>query len=229
MIPDRYTAERCADLVQSAYAQQARPLVVADKPNCTWWIAFAGTRSVADMRIDVECWQNSAGVHAGFSAAADDLVKPFADAVSDAREWCPAPRIVITGHSLGAAVALLLAYRLTNLRLRAEVVVFGCPRVGGQTWHRFYGEARIPTLRVYCAHDPVAHVPGLVPGRWRHVGDALHIDEDGTPLRDPSSFLERARYWLGWPIGHLDHSMIGYEIALMAHDERGFAWPREDA
>lgn len=79
-------------------------------------------------------------------------------------------KITITGHSLGAAIAVLAAYHLktTLKRNSPHVTVFsyGGPRVGNARFRRHVEKLGIKVLRIVNTRDIVTKVPGfLVDGR----------------------------------------------------------------
>jgi triacylglycerol lipase len=116
------------------------------------WLVFRGTESYPetelfrDLSIDLFCLPMGwLPCHAGFRRAWAKLREP-------AREWLAsvgktAP-LVITGHSLGGALALLAANEIA-LRGRATieaVITFGAPRVGTWFWtYRYHRLKAIPS------------------------------------------------------------------------------------
>lgn len=70
----------------------------------------------------------------------------------------PGPQLVLVGHSLGGAVALLVAHRLNAMRPGCVkmVTTFGCPRVGNLEWS--LGQPW-PVLRWENWEDPICQLP----------------------------------------------------------------------
>ena len=73
--------------------------------------------------------------------------------------------ITITGHSLGAALALVSAYDVASLGLNSSVPIsvisFAGPRVGNAAFKRkLHDELKVNVLRVVNARDVVPKVPG---------------------------------------------------------------------
>lgn len=97
-------------------------------------------------------------VHAGFLRCWDVLQRRVRLAVGDRRA-------VLTGHSLGGAMATLAAASLSRV---LEVVTFGCPRVGDRQFAKSYLVGGPPTTRYVHRFDPVPLVPAWLTG-WRHV------------------------------------------------------------
>ncbi|XP_027351395.1 phospholipase A(1) DAD1, chloroplastic-like [Abrus precatorius] len=73
--------------------------------------------------------------------------------------------LTITGHSLGAALAILSAYDITTTFENAPmvtVVSFGGPRVGNDKFRARLEKSRTRILRIVNSDDVITKVPGLV-------------------------------------------------------------------
>ena len=102
---------------------------------------------------------------------------------------------IIVGHSLGGALALLLAGILVAERTPpAAVVTFGAPRCGSWKLRRLLSPIAVRSYRN--GDDPVPDVPWL-PGVYLHPRRQIEI---GTPALDPIA----------------DHHIGAYERALGA-------------
>ena len=159
------------------------------------------------------------GVHGGFceatvafaylwrawieTLAPDDRVNPY----------------VITGHSLGGAIAQVFAGTFGNeasqeagLHIR-RVITFGQPRVGDKPWaenyNRWFGGV---TTRYVYRHDIVTTLPPYLHG-YRHAGREV--------LLESSKFA-----WLLWSVAsvfpklltrRMDHNIDNYVRALAVH------------
>ena len=92
-------------------------------------------------------------------------------------------RIRITGHSLGAALALLCAvdiqYNFKNADI--EVFLFGCPRVGNKAFVRSYNKRVFKTLRVTNGNDIVTKLPPVIFG-YHHAGINIHTGMLSLPF-----------------------------------------------
>ncbi len=88
-------------------------------------------------------------------------------------------QVKISGHSQGAALAILCAVDLqyNYPDLDYEAVVFGAPRVGNRAFQQSYDQRVFKTLRIENGNDIVTKVPPVWMG-YRHVGICIHI---GTP------------------------------------------------
>lgn len=143
--------------------------VIAHKDGATI-VAFAGTDPlllpnwISDFHVDLL----HGDVHGGFKDAAAAVW----DSVKDVLAPANSP-VFITGHSLGAALAVLTADRAhSELNLaNAQVYLYGCPRVGRREFADGYNATfGATTYRLVHGHDIVPTVP---PPDFRHVGRFL--------------------------------------------------------
>lgn len=75
----------------------------------------------------------------------------------------PTAEILITGHSLGGALATLcfldLQESLSPKELFAPLYIFGSPRVGNSAFATYSASRGVPIFRVVHNRDPVPHLP----------------------------------------------------------------------
>lgn len=120
--------------------------------------------------------------------------------------------ITITGHSLGAALALLSAYDIAEVKLNViddgqevinvipiTVFSFSGPRVGNLKFKERCDDLGVKVLRVVNIHDKVPTVPGIItnekfryqkyledkisfPWSYAHVGVELALDHTKSPF-----------------------------------------------
>ncbi|MEG3144187.1 lipase family protein [Sphingomonas sp. RT2P30] len=149
------------------------------------FVAFRGTQAddrgdlIDDAQFLPRPWPGVGRVHRGFWRAYDSLRAPI-DGWLAAQ---PAGPLIVTGHSLGAAMATLMA----GLHPDAELVTFGSPRVGGRAFaHAFAGRA---VRRYVGCYDFVTNLP---PPIWfRHVAKMHYVDRHGTVHSPPPGLLGR--------------------------------------
>lgn len=203
-------------------------------------LAFRGTEpdELADLAHDLDAsmapWRDtSARVHHGFADAALSLlpqVEAWLHGLGNQRK-----RLLVTGHSLGAAIATLLSTVLKP----DELITLGSPRVGDAAFTRLMQQLPTRHTRLVDGCDLVTEVPpnislgghGL---SYQHVGPAtyIHADEQGTVQEDvntdsPEVKRERSQarehYLLHntWRRGHVllrelaDHAPINYVRAFL--------------
>jgi hypothetical protein len=129
-------------------------------------IAFRGTESdkpedlFADLMVKQVTWRHPGLVHAGFEEAFTKVIGPIRTALDE----IGGGPLLITGHSLGAAVATLVA---VDLRERhPALMTFGSPRVGNADLARLLDGVTVARFVDCC--DVVARIPP-------QAFNALHI------------------------------------------------------
>jgi hypothetical protein len=161
-------------------------------------IAFRGTlvSRKANWLVDIDCrFRGTPSRHRGFGDGWASL-RPAITQWLAAR----APKtIVLTGHSLGGAMAVLAAYDLAEHWPIAEVTVFGCPRAGTGAFAQSYasrpagpGAGRslgAVTTRYVMVTDVVARLPP--PLVFAHVGTVVHVNERGNRIDRPMPLAAR--------------------------------------
>ncbi|TKW40672.1 hypothetical protein SEVIR_1G260900v4 [Setaria viridis] len=105
--------------------------------------------------------------------------------------------ITVVGHSLGAALALLVADEVATSIPDAPpvaVVSFGGPKVGNAAFvDRLGSSGKVNVLRIVNAGDVVTKVPGVAPRlphkkeQYHHVGAELRIDSKNSPCLRPDA------------------------------------------
>ena len=169
----------------------------------TGYLIFRGTSSFADWRTNLHSELTDAAYpqldtvpqtlvgtprparHTGFAIAWGSIAPDIGAWVDDQLRNGRMDGIVLSGHSLGGALAILGAHHFARHRvcpIRA-VVTFGAPKVGGADFRAEYESPRLGlkdrTLRIEAADDLVA----LLSRRWgdEHVGHAWRFKK--RPLR----------------------------------------------
>jgi hypothetical protein len=165
-------------------------------------LVFRGTDSKRDYVTDMECGilpraQNKAGVHKGFRKALESVWDEIEKELS--RLICP---IFYTGHSLGAALAILAAARYAP----RAVYTFGSPRVGNEAFATSL--QTVPIHRVVDNKDAAALLPPEVMG-FRHVGLLQLLVEPQAEDKKPS-FLELLKIFEKPPRILADHAPVNY-------------------
>ncbi len=146
-------------------------------------ITFRGSDSRKDWIVDSKFWKSvipynnyrsKIRVHSGFiSTYKSDNIR---GKIQEEVEKNKIKKVALTGHSYGAALAILCAVDLEyNFpKNDYEVIVFGSPRVGNKCFQKSYNLRVFKTLRVENVNDLVTKVPFACMG-YRHVGASLKI------------------------------------------------------
>ena len=164
-----------------------------DLDDRTTAVAFRGTADAQDALRDARAWPAYdpwlGWCHSGFLSGARSVVGQIATDLTGRR-------VVLCGHSLGGALALLVgALFVVQHRNPTAIVTFGAPRAG---FKRYANTLRMTAVRQYrLGDDPVTDVPWLL-GLYRHP----------RPLRQLAA---------PWAIDPLeDHHVLRYVAAMKA-------------
>ncbi len=133
------------------------------------------------------------------------------------------PLILVSGHSMGAALATLAALdfaaEFPSLMHRIRIITFGSPRVGNYRFASLYARqfsgplGCVPggqSFRVVFQRDAFTSGPKLL--GYKHVDQLVHMDGRGNCVVDPSP-IERI-FVRSYKTSFLDHSLTKYEDAL---------------
>ena len=130
-----------------------------------------------DLRANTVAWTESAGrVHAGFAFATRALIPQIRTWIEDTKP--DLTKLILTGHSLGAAMATLLA----TIWRPGWLVTLGSPRVGDEA---FVATVVAPNvLRIVDCCDVVTELPPPI-GGYTHLKTCVYVTRDGTVLENP--------------------------------------------
>ncbi len=164
-------------------------LVAFNDATKTAIVAIRGTKSLVDWLADLDALAvpylavaDAGFVHMGFQLVYEHIRRHVAELLING---CPGvKRVLVTGHSLGGAVATLCAFDIgKNLPLGAvpELYTFAAPRSGAPPTLIEQFNAFIPIChRVVNFMDVVPHVP--LPPLFEHVGEELQVQGGFRPL-----------------------------------------------
>ena len=180
-------------------------------------IIFRGTQPTefSDILADIKAWKKDADtvgeVHAGFKGELDKLYP-------DITRWIRSfgdQKLVVTGHSLGAAMATLFAARVNHRQGDVVLYTYGSPRVGNKLWAEQFKD--IEVYRFVNTNDVVCRVPPF--GFYTHVGKMYYLSYTGKTLENTNMWIRlkdkvrgRIRAWQKRQLfsGIYDHSITRY-------------------
>jgi triacylglycerol lipase len=247
-IPKHYDPENARALVQCAAASYGSDMadasdvitnentdtraVIYQPTEQDLVVAFRGTRSLRNFVTDLRARRvafpaggpGRAEVHEGFQRALDSVCAALHSSVQQLAGGPGSPRLWITGHSLGAALAKLFAMRC-QLAI-AGVYTFGEPRVGNAAFRDHYNALlKSCTFRVVDGEDFITRIPWLL-GMYRHSGTEVFysaLPALPSPLIDPpwweKGFSDVFGTWQEYHAAHriallADHQISRY-VALL--------------
>ena len=183
-------------------------------------IACRGTQPTEfnDIKADLKAMpvmaETISGVHRGFKAEVDELWPMVQEDIL--RKVNVNKTLWFCGHSLGAAMATIMASRCKydiDLNDPIELYTFGSPRVG---WKGYCDSLNVEHHRWVNNNDIVTRVPLALMG-YRHHGQEHYINAYGQ-VRNPTGWQrikDRFRgMWMGIKKGKIDnfsdHNMSDY-------------------
>ena len=142
------------------------------------FITFRGTepKQITDILADSKAWRKPARekglVHFGFAQALDKVYDKIVHWIDEQK--LDDATITCTGHSLGAALATIMASRLDA----NELYTFGSPRVGNRDFVKEMKKDGVKHYRFVNNNDVVTTIP--FPIRFRHSGKLVYINHYGN-------------------------------------------------
>lgn len=174
--------------------ENSRVLIQENEEKHAIYVGFKGTDSPQNWMTNAEfalsrvpyepCNKvaevsNPVYVHQGFLDSAKLLHAEVYDAVQASIARHPTYDIILTGHSLGGSLAVLMGLELEFSGVHvSKVVTFGQPRIGNSAFATCV-ETLLPGARRYTNKaDPVVHLPTLNVG-YMHFAGEVHEAMDG--------------------------------------------------
>ncbi|TVY29314.1 Lipase, partial [Lachnellula hyalina] len=127
------------------------------------------------------CW-----VHSGFATGWSERRSVVLAAVSTAILAHSDYSIVVTGHSIGAAVGTLAAVELRSLNYSVDIYTYGSPRVGNEAFADFVtsqAPAQGSNFRMTHVNDPVPQLPPTWVG-YQHTSPEYWLSSGNDTTED---------------------------------------------
>jgi V8-like Glu-specific endopeptidase len=182
------------DTARSLWGMDRYKFLEADDTQCfvastpeVLMVAFRGTASLGDWLADLDVASRSRpygkihrGFHGAFTAVESQLRAELLQ--------LPGRSLLLTGHSLGGALATIAAAEWHEQLPISWIYTFGQPAVGKGEFASFMQTPAARFMRFVNDDDIVARVPPT----YRHIGRLFHFDAAGNLLGKAESPLVEA-------------------------------------
>jgi hypothetical protein len=160
--------------------------LAVDTSTRTGFVSLRGTQDFSEWMKDIDVLPSpfdevpgSGLVHQGFHIVFKSIVKSLSKGTT--QHLGGLDQIVVTGHSLGAAVAILAAFYLAEKAAKIPIQLwsFAGPRVAYPDFKYSYESALAKTYRIVNKWDLVPKMPIPETG-YIHVGNSIVVDPGFT-------------------------------------------------
>ncbi|KAJ9070642.1 hypothetical protein DSO57_1005735 [Entomophthora muscae] len=149
---------------------QGKAIITTNEERKEVTVAFRGSNAplnglftLMGGLVPMEGQEDPRKVHAGFNSIITSLMPSLLPAIKKAAHGRPDYKIILTGHSLGGALATLAANHIhKNLTIpwqQISVITFGQPRVGNLKFVQWYNSLPLTMARVANINDPITLLP----------------------------------------------------------------------
>ncbi|KAI4157306.1 MAG: hypothetical protein LQ342_008395 [Letrouitia transgressa] len=153
-------------------------------------LSFRGSHSLPNWRTNIRfipvntpniC--PTCSVSRGFYESWTEARTSVLDALKRTQASYPSYKLVVTGHSLGGAVASIAAAEIRNLGTNASLYTYGQPRIGEEEVNQFItNQNKGGNYRVTHTNDIVPKLPGqdipFFPFHFKHISPEYFITSD---------------------------------------------------
>jgi hypothetical protein len=179
------TCDNDATLTNVIENNGERAIVGAYTTNDFLFVAFRGSTNIENWIDNVQfsftCPYESPNlcVETGFYKVYSSMQEAVTQSLLHLVQYYGIKNVVVTGHSLGAAIATLMAYDLyiSNTFDKISLITFGSPRVGNEAFVSDIVNKSISSLRITHAYDIVPHVPQEFL-KYLHIPHEIWYPED---------------------------------------------------
>lgn len=188
--PAPYTNSKSKHLQSTASSSLTTPsslitdvtgFVAADHTNKLIVVAFRGSASIQNWiaNFDITAVPTDlcpgCTAHKGFWTSWTEARKSVLDAIKTSCKTNPDYALVLTGHSLGGAIASLAAAELRKSGYSAALYTYGAPRFASSRLSDFISGQTGGNYRITHYNDPVPRLPPI-PFNFVHVSPEYYIN-----------------------------------------------------
>lgn len=192
-VSDEWSCETCMDNFELDYVIEKhgeKALVGVNHDDNSLFVSFRGSETILNWIDNVQVRKitpyddKSVQVSKGFFKAYSYLKSDIFDKLEAMKNKYNTNNLMITGHSLGAAIGTLLAYDIltTNKSLGYDIrnlITFGSPRVGNDKFVESFENYALTHYRITHYYDMVPHLPQEFLN-YLHVPSEIWYNEDNT-------------------------------------------------
>jgi predicted lipase len=176
----------------------------------TIYVVYRGSTSIADWANNVDviltdynkC--SKCEVHKGFYKAQQSVIKDVTSWTRTLMAKFPSYSVVVTGHSLGAAMATLTALDFLSDGIKNTMYNFGSPRIGNDEFAAYTSTMISSRNRNTHYKDMVPHIP--MHERFTHISGEWYEDEKTKTLNQCNGY-EDPNCSYQWHITSIDDHM----------------------
>lgn len=186
----------------------------------TIYVSFRGSESIKNWidNLDVVLTNyplcSKCEVHKGFYGAEQDSLSNVLTEVKKLKSQFPSYTVLVTGHSLGAALATLTILDLQKAGISPlKLFNYGSPRIGNDEFAAYASSVLIDHNRVTHRKDMVVHSP--MHERFTHINNEFYQPEDAVELKTCSGY-EDPNCSYQWHITNIDDhlSYLGVKMGM---------------
>lgn len=129
-------------------------------------VVFRGSSNIQNWIINIEAVRSTyslcsgCSVHSGFYSGYNLVASAVKNSVQNLKAKYRTARLIVTGHSLGGALAILCTADLKNIFGNVDLTyTFGQPRVGNQAFASWFQSTHPNIYRLIDYADIVPHLP----------------------------------------------------------------------
>jgi hypothetical protein len=176
----------------------ARALQGYDSNTETIFTAFRGSSNIQNwidnIQISRVCPYNEGEVcvEKGFYKAYNYLKPEIFNNLQTLSNKYNTNKLLITGHSLGAAESTLMTYDILNDYTNYKISYFynfGSPRVGNPEFVSSFNSYNLDSFRIVHYYDIVPHVPEEILG-YKHISTEIWYNEENSEYQSCNDNIE---------------------------------------